>query len=54
MGKPYIESPTFNLAKSYRDSSITTPLIFVLATGSDPVSDFVRFAEEQGMTKKCE
>ena len=46
MGKPYIESPTFNLAKSYRDSSITTPLIFVLATGSDPVSDFVRFAEE--------
>ena len=54
MGKPYIESPVFNLAKSYKDSSITTPLIFVLATGSDPVADFLRFAEDSNMSKKCE
>jgi dynein heavy chain len=43
-----------NLAKSYKDSSITTPLIFVLSTGSDPVADFKRFAEKMNMTKKCE
>ena len=54
MGKSYIESPVFNLAKSFKDSSITTPLLFVLATGSDPVSDWRRFAEDSNMSKKCE
>lgn len=44
----------FNLAKSFKDSSITTPLIFVLSPGSDPVADFQRFAEEMNMTKKME
>lgn len=52
LGKPFIEPPTFNLAKSYKDSSITIPLIFVLSSGSDPVADFKTFAEEQNMTKK--
>ena len=54
LGKPYVEPPTFNLAKSFKDSSITTPLIFVLSTGSDPVADFQRFAEEMNMTKKMD
>jgi len=54
MGKPYVESPVFNLPKSFKDSSITTPLLFVLAPGSDPVSDWRRFAEESNMSKKCE
>jgi dynein heavy chain, axonemal len=44
----------FNLAKSYKDSSITTPLIFVLSAGSDPVADFERFSAEMNMTKKVE
>lgn len=44
----------FNLQKSYKDSSITTPLIFVLSKGSDPVASFERFAEEANMAKKCE
>lgn len=44
----------FNLAKSFKDSSISTPLIFVLSTGSDPVADFMRFAEEMNMQKKIE
>ena len=52
LGQPFVEPPTFNLAKSYKDSSITTPLIFVLSVGSDPVADFERFAAEMNMTKK--
>lgn len=52
MGKQYIEPPTFSIAKSFKDSSVTVPLIFVLSAGSDPVADFMRFAEEMGMSKK--
>jgi dynein heavy chain len=54
LGQSFVEPPVFNLSKSFKDSSITTPLIFVLSTGSDPVSDFKRFAEKMNMTKKCE
>lgn len=46
IGKKFIMVPTFELAKCFKDSSIITPLIFVLSAGSDPVADFLRFAEE--------
>ena len=54
LGQPFVEPPVFNLQKSYKDSNITTPLIFVLSKGSDPVASFERFAEDSNMTKKCE
>lgn len=54
LGREFIEPPTFNLAKSFKDSSVTIPLIFVLSPGSDPVADFIRFAEEMNMSKKLE
>jgi dynein heavy chain len=54
MGERFIISPTFDLSKCYKDSSIQTPLIFVLSPGSDPVADFLRFAEESGMGKRIE
>jgi len=54
MGRQFIEPPTFNLAKSYKDSSVTVPLIFILSPGSDPVADFLRYAEEMNMSKKYE
>lgn len=54
LGRQFVEPPVFNLAKSYKDSSISQPLVFVLSAGSDPVSDFLRFAEEMNMTKKCD
>jgi len=52
IGSQFIEPPTFSLAKSFKDSSITVPLIFVLSPGSDPVAGFLRFAEEMNMSKK--
>ena len=54
LGQPFVEPPVFNLAKSFKDSSITTPLIFVLSKGSDPVASFKRFAEECNMSKKTD
>lgn len=44
--------PTFDLSKCFEDSGTTTPLIFVLSSGSDPVADFKKFAEEKGMSKR--
>lgn len=54
MGRQFIEPPTFSIAKSFKDASVTVPLIFVLSAGSDPVADFLRFAEEMNMAKKFE
>jgi len=52
MGERFIIAPTFDLSKCYKDATITTPLIFVLSPGSDPVADFIKFAEEMGMGKR--
>ena len=49
LGERFIVAPTFDLSKCYRDSSVISPLIFVLSPGSDPVADFVKFANESGM-----
>ena len=49
MGQAYIEPPTFDLAKSYDDSSYFTPLIFVLSPGADPMNILMKFAVEKGM-----
>jgi dynein heavy chain len=46
--------PLFDLAKCYKDSTMQTPLIFVLSAGSDPVADFLKFAEEKEMLKRYE
>jgi len=52
IGRQFVEPPTFNLAQCFKDASVITPLIFVLSPGSDPVADFLRFAEEMGFSKK--
>lgn len=52
MGEKFIVAPTFDLSKCYRDSSIVTPLIFVLSSGSDPVADFLKFADEMQMNER--
>jgi len=49
MGEKFIIPPTFDLANCFRDATLTTPLIFVLSTGSDPKSDIYKFAETLDM-----
>eukprot|EP00825_Cyclidium_porcatum_P016785 TRINITY_DN196_c0_g3_i3.p1 TRINITY_DN196_c0_g3~~TRINITY_DN196_c0_g3_i3.p1 ORF type:complete len:1060 (-),score=193.84 TRINITY_DN196_c0_g3_i3:398-3577(-) len=52
LGQKFIISPIFELKNCFKDSSIITPLIFVLSAGSDPVADFLKFAEESQMGKR--
>jgi len=54
MGKKFVEPPTLDISKCFNDSNVSTPLIFVLSTGSDPTSDFQRFADDIGMGNKYE
>ncbi|XP_060076356.1 dynein axonemal heavy chain 1-like, partial [Ylistrum balloti] len=52
LGQRFIEPQTADLHLVYKDSSPTTPLIFVLSTGTDPAADLYKFAEEMRFTKK--
>jgi len=52
MGKQFVEPPTLDISKCFADSRNTMPLIFILSAGSDPMEDFIRFANNQGMGSK--
>jgi dynein heavy chain len=49
IGETFVKPPTFKLSECFSDSSNTTPLVFVLSTGSDPIAAFKKFVIEQGM-----
>jgi len=54
IGQRFVEPPTFDIAKSFADSVNTTPLVFILSPGTDPVGDVISFAEKLGMLKRFE
>ena len=38
LGKKFVQSPPFDLSKSYQESNPTIPLVFVLSPGADPMA----------------
>ena len=52
MGQQFIEPPPFDLPLSYVASSITSPMLFILSVGNDPMKVFLEFAAEKKMSKK--
>nr|XP_029134611.1 dynein heavy chain 6, axonemal [Labrus bergylta] len=48
LGKQFVENPPVDLASLYNDMSPSTPLVFILSTGSDPMGAFQRFAKDRG------
>lgn len=52
MDESFIEPPAFNLKASFHDSGPTTPLIFLLSAGSDPMANLLAFAKENNMYDK--
>jgi dynein heavy chain len=45
IGEKYVKPPTFDLGNVYLESRSTTPLIFVLSPGSDPLKALLKFGE---------
>ncbi|KAM6971776.1 dynein axonemal heavy chain 6 [Aplochiton taeniatus] len=54
LGKQFVENPPVDLATLYSNMSPSTPLVFILSTGSDPMGAFQRFAKERDYLDKVE
>nr|XP_046487754.1 dynein axonemal heavy chain 1-like [Neodiprion pinetum] len=52
LGARFVEPQTTEVSAMYQDSEPTTPLIFVLSTGTDPAADLYKFADRLKMGKK--
>jgi dynein heavy chain len=52
LGQMFIESPVFDLKGSFEDSSSTTPIIFILSPGADPISYLITLAKDKEMDNR--
>jgi len=48
MGIEYVEQPSFDMAQTYAEMNIRTPIFFVLFPGVDPTPDVERIGKVQG------
>lgn len=48
MGAEFVTPPQFNIAQSYDDSASTTPIVFVLSEGTDPMDALLNFVGKMG------
>ena len=44
MGSEFINPPEFNLDISFKDSNCLIPLIFILSSGMDPITEIDKLA----------
>jgi len=49
LGASFTVSPAFDLKEAYEDTSSTTPIIFILSPGADPMNYLKKLAEEKEM-----
>ncbi|TPX75806.1 hypothetical protein CcCBS67573_g02914 [Chytriomyces confervae] len=49
MGQQYVDIPPLDLSKAFKDTSHLVPMIFILSTGSDPISALMKFAATKDM-----
>lgn len=52
MDASFVEPPPFDLHSSFLDSSPTTPLVFLLSAGSDPMASLFMYAKTRNMYDK--
>lgn len=52
LGQEFIEPQTAELSAIYSESSPTTPIVFILSTGTDPAAELYKFAAKLKMTAK--
>uniref|UniRef100_A0A667ZX08 Dynein axonemal heavy chain 1 n=1 Tax=Myripristis murdjan TaxID=586833 RepID=A0A667ZX08_9TELE len=52
LGQRFIEPQTSDLSVVFKESSSSTPLIFVLSPGTDPAADLYKFADVMKFSKK--
>ncbi|KAJ3137918.1 Dynein heavy chain 6, axonemal [Physocladia obscura] len=50
MGQQYIDIPPLDLTKACKDTSYLVPLIFILSSGSDPISALMKYAATKDMS----
>lgn len=48
LGKQYVEPPAFSLERAMNDSSPSTPIVFILSPGADPMNMLQAFAITNG------
>jgi len=54
LGQQFTEPPAFDLNACYKDAGPSSPLIFVLSSGADPMADLLKLADDYRFSKKFE
>ncbi|XP_031627371.1 dynein heavy chain 12, axonemal [Contarinia nasturtii] len=54
MGAQFVSPPIFDIHKSFEESNILTPLIFILSPGVDPIDTLWMFAERLGYSQSMQ